>query len=157
LGTLFLYLLLDDSLRLHERVLGPFATAFLGLSREDVVLGIPAKHLVESVMMALLGLGILSIMLVVYRFGDRTFKKVSIGLFVLLATLAFCGVVVDLIHAAIQNGPWYPGRRPHILLLTNIEDGGELVMVSVILWFVVLSWSRARQQEKDAKAQPYAK
>ena len=146
-ATLLLYILLDDSLRLHERVLGPFVRASLGFAAEDMVLGINARDLVEDAVMALLALVILSIMLAVYYFGDRTFKKVSIGLFLLLAALGFFGVVVDLMHAAIQNGPWFPGRGRTSRLLGVIEDGGELVVVSLILWFVVLWWSRARQQE----------
>ena len=44
-ATLFLYILLDDSLMLHQRVVGPSALAFLGLSREDMVLGINARDL----------------------------------------------------------------------------------------------------------------
>src|SRR5215208_3326816 len=38
-AMLFLYILLDDSLLLHERVLGPLGRAFLGLAEEDMVLG----------------------------------------------------------------------------------------------------------------------
>ena len=155
--TLFLYMVVDDILQWHESVLTVAALAFVGLEWDDVVLGIEAHHLVEDVGMALLALVILSIMLVVYHFGDRTFKKVSIGLFVLLASLAFFGVAVDLIHAAIQYGPRYPGRGADSRLLGIIEDGGELVVVSLILWFVLLSWNRAHQQEKDAKVQPNAR
>ncbi len=151
-----LHILLDDSLTLHDNVIGPFVRASLGFAAEDVVLGIPAKHLVEDGLMALLGLVILSVMLVVYHYGDRTFKKISIGHSVLLAALAFFGVVVDLIHAAIRYDPWFPGRGPTSRSLGILEDGGELV-VSLILWFVVIWWSRARQPEKEAKAQPYAK
>ena len=147
-ATLFLYILLDDSLMLHERVLRPSALTFLGLSREDAVLGINAVDLAEDAAMALLALVILSIMLVVYHFGDRTFKKVSIGLFVLLASLALFGVVVDLVHGALRHNPPYRGFSDVNRLLVIMEDGGELVVVSLILWFVVLSWSRARQQEK---------
>jgi hypothetical protein len=156
-ATLFLYILLDDFLMLHEIILGPSALAFLGLEWEDRVLGINAPDLVEDAAVALLALVILSIMLVVYHLGDRTFKKVSIGLFVLLAALAFFGVVVDLMHAAIRRSPSHREYADVSRLLGIIEDGGELVVVSLILWFVLLSWSRARQQEKEPKAQPDAR
>jgi hypothetical protein len=142
-AALFLYMLLDDSLLLHERVLGSALRQILGLGRKDVVLGMNARDLVENTMLALLALLILGIMVVVYHFGDRAFKKMSRGLFILLAALAFCGVVVDFIHAVIVRSTLRREYSEVNSLLAILEDGGELVIISFILWFVVLSWRGA--------------
>ena len=141
-AALFFYLLLDDTLMLHERATGFIARAFFGFSKEDTVLGINAHDLVEDATMVLLGLMLLSIILVIYYFGDHTFKKVSRSLVMLLAALAFCGVVVALMHAAIVRSPLRRELSDVHRLLAFMEDGGELVVISLILCFVVLQLKR---------------
>jgi hypothetical protein len=141
-AALFLYLLLDDYLMIHEKITGSIVRPFFGFSKEDTVLGINAHDLVEDAAMALLGLMILSMILVIYVFGDRTFKKVSRRLVILLTALAFCGIVVDLIHAAIVRSPLRRELSEVHRSLAIVEDGGELVVISLILWFVVLQLKR---------------
>ena len=63
------------------------------------------------------------------RAGSRD-RAVSAVLIVLFGALVFFGIVVDAVHHLVFPGP---GLRP---LFTVLEDGGEMVVLSIIVAFV---------------------
>jgi hypothetical protein len=123
-ALLFLYLLMDDSLKIHEGFGGVIARqleipSMFGLRAQDF--GELAASLVTG--SVLLGLIALS-----YFFSDRSGKRFSFRLVLFLGLLAFFGVGIDLIHSA--SGPLM--RKP----LGIVEDGGEMFIVSIMCWFI---------------------
>jgi hypothetical protein len=86
-----------------------------------------------------MGLFFLAFIGIAYRFGDRTSRKVSRNLIVMLLALALFGIVVDVVHVAIRV-PWLE----HYFAL--VEDGGEMLVMSTIAWFVFLLSNRSDQK-----------
>ncbi|WP_414561941.1 MULTISPECIES: hypothetical protein [unclassified Anabaena] len=136
---LFFYLLLDDSLRIHER-LGSFISKEFSLSP---IFGLRAIDLGELTVSALVGLFFLIAIAISYRWGDRFSKKVSKSLIKLLFALAFFGLVVDMLHIGLSNLPLV--GRFFDRLLGIVEDGGELVVMSLIVCFLFSLPSQSKQ------------
>jgi hypothetical protein len=122
-SLLFAYLLFDDSLQIHER---------LGLYLADALQLPPmwqlrAQDLGELAVAMVFGAFLFGLIGIAYRYGDRIAKQTSKHLFLLVVLVAFFGVLVDMLHSATR---W---AEPLWLLL---EDGGEMVGMSVIAWYV---------------------
>ena len=127
-SLLFLYLLLDDALSIHESFGGYIATTMafapaIGLRAQDF------GELAVSVIAAAL---ILSPLAVFYLRGSDAFKEATKHLLMLLMALAFFGIFVDMLHVAIDAG-WKIR-----FLLGVVEDGGEMIVVSIMAWYVFL-------------------
>ncbi|WP_242360281.1 hypothetical protein [Anaeromyxobacter sp. SG17] len=113
LALLYLYLLLDDSLRIHE-VMGS-AVAASGLLPEK--LGQPAwAAAVGSMFLVPLGLG--------YLRSDADTRRFARWLLGLTALLAGFGVVIDFALAGLRGG-------------ALIEEIGELLVMSATVTFVL--------------------
>lgn len=122
---LFFYLLLDDSLQIHEK---------LGLYISNQFNFIPLFNLRsedfgEIIVSGLACLIFGSMILLGYRFGNRFSRSVSKNLIKLLLLLALCGVGVDMVHTIFNNSLMET-------LLIVVEDGGELIVMSLIAYFV---------------------
>ena len=129
-ACLFLYLLLDDSLQIHEK-LGESLAEHLGL---EPFLGLRPQDFGELVVSMSFGGVLLSFVLAAHLFSDPGSKRISRHIFLLVLCIAFFGVVVDMLHIML---PFVPG-------LTVLEDGGEMVVMSLILWYVFdLEWTRS--------------
>ncbi len=127
-GLFFTYLFLDDALQIHE-----IAGAFIARNfQESSIAGLRIQDIGELIVTGSAGLSLLSLVLLTYIFGSKSFKKFSHDMLLLIAVLVFCGVIVDVIHTSIQMGKVIRG------LLGFIEDGGEMVIVSFICWYVLL-------------------
>lgn len=122
-SLLFMYFLLDDSLQVHE-TLGAYLASHYGL---QPMLFLRAKDFGEIVVSMSSGLVLLILILVAYTFSDHAAKQASRHILALVMLLAFFGVVVDMIHIAI---PW--GKQ----IFGLIEDGGEMLIMSIIVWYV---------------------
>lgn len=122
-ATLFMYFLLDDSLRVHERFGGSLAYNF----NFQPMLNLRAQDIGELIASLFFGVLLLVFVWVAYLYSDEYAKKHSRHLFVLVMLVAFFGILVDMFHVAL---PW--GKS----LLGLIEDGGEMLMMSVIVWYV---------------------
>lgn len=127
---LFFYLLLDDSMKIHER-LGSFISKEFSFSP---MFGLRAIDLGELTVSALVGLFFLAAIAINYRWGDRFSKKVSKSLIKLLFALAFFGIVVDMLHIGLSRLPLV--GRFFDRLLGIVEDGGELIVMSLIVCFL---------------------
>lgn len=126
-ALLFMYLLLDDALSIHEKVGGLIAGHIDFTAR----LGFGPQHLGELVVSAVAGAVLLSALILPYLHGSTTYRQISRHLFSLLLALAFFGVFIDALHVIV---PW-EGLYSFFGIL---EDGGEMVVMSVVVWYVYL-------------------
>ena len=131
-SMLFLYLLLDDALRIHESLGGYVATQMSFAP----ALGLRAKDFGELVVSAIAALIFLAPLALLYTRGSDVLKEESIYLFSLLVALAFFGILVDMLHVAMQFG-WKVS-----FLLGVVEDGGEMVVISITAWYVFILHGR---------------
>lgn len=125
---LFTYLLLDDALRIHE-IFGSHIATNLSLTP---IFNLRLQDYGELAVSAISGSVLIIPLLWAYKKGSRTFRRISHDLALFIALLFFFGVVADMAHTAIRH--W---RRVGYLF-GIIEDGGEMLTVSLILWYVFL-------------------
>jgi len=123
---MFTFFLFDDALRLHQSVGDRIAIIF----DADLSLGLPSRYF-ELAVLAIAGFVLLAVVAWAYFHGPHTFRKISIDILLFIAALVFFGLIVDLAEA-IKLGPVV------IFGLGFVEDGGELVVYSLILWYVFL-------------------
>lgn len=127
-NILFLYLLFDDSLRVHEQVGSILAhhldfSPYFGLRLQDYG-ELAVTAISSALLLSLIGLS--------YLHGSNMFVKVTRDLIVLLLIIAFFGVFIDMVHSAIKLG-WTVNK-----ILGIIEDGGEMIGMSFVAWYVFL-------------------
>ena len=128
----FTYLLLDDALEIHEGI-GELIAGHLTLTPP---LGLRLQDLGELAVTGTAGVVLLFLVLLAYLYGSKAFKKMSLDLLLLIFALAFFGVIVDMVHVitylSVQIG-WKVSA-----VLAVIEDGGEMFVASLILWYIFL-------------------
>jgi len=127
-ALLFTYLLCDDAMSIHERVGSIIAsnfdfTPFFGLRLQDV--GELAVTAISAVLL-------LTLIGFYYLRGLSMFQKISRDLLAMLLIIAFLGIVIDMVHIAVN-----PGWKLN-LLFDMIEDGGEMIAMSVVAWYIFL-------------------
>jgi len=123
---LFIYILLDDSLKIHENFGEYLANTFKFQSRFNL----RAKDFGELGTSFLFG-GLLFLFLGLSYFkSDKKGKMISNNLFLLFAILVFFGVVMDMIGIILHGN----SVLNHIFIL--IEDGGEMMIMSVIVSYL---------------------
>ncbi|BBO23934.1 MAG: hypothetical protein L6Q31_10785 [Fimbriimonadaceae bacterium] len=122
------YFLADDSLKLHEQL------GALLAEKLDFIppLGLRLQDFGELAVSASAGSLLLIAGVFAYRGGSADFKKTSKDLTLLILLLVFFGVVVDMVHSAIDMG------RPIGLILEFVEGGGEMLSVSLLAWYSLL-------------------
>jgi hypothetical protein len=118
---LFIYFLLDDSMSLHENW-GLELVSELDLYP---ILNLRARDLGELIVSLFFGSILFTLIAVAYYFSPPEDKKISQILFLQIAILAFFGVFVDMVHSALA-----------LRGLGLIEDGGEMIVMSTIAWYV---------------------
>ena len=122
-SLLFLYLLIDDSVMLHERA-GTYIAQHWGLHPGY---GLRSQDFGELAVSCTAGLFFLIIILTPYYFTNVQTKQFSKYLFAMVIGLAFFGVGIDMLHRMLNfHGPFW----------VIVEDGGEMLMMSTIAWFV---------------------
>jgi hypothetical protein len=124
-SVLFFYLLLDDSVQIHEN-LGVLISSKFSF---PAIFNLRAVDLGELAVFALVSLFFLIAIGINYRLGDRLSREVSKSLIILLFALAVFGVVLDMLHVVFST----PFLDPLLIL---VEDGGELIIMSLIVCFV---------------------
>jgi hypothetical protein len=127
-ALLFLYLLVDDSFSLHENVGRTIADR---LALQDAI-GLRAIDFGELLVSASAGSVLAVAIGWTWLRGAGGFRRSSRDLLVLLLALVFFGVIVDMVHIALDPGGWIDNA------LVILEDGGELVVTSFITWYAFL-------------------
>lgn len=122
---LYMYFLLDDSLRIHEK----FGKFFYHNFDLPQMFGLAPDVYAELFSSFLAGLIIFPSLIWAYSRGSRFFRTFSHDLILLTGLFVFFGVVVDILASTgYLNNPLWPGV---------IEDGGEMVVASVLVWHVL--------------------
>ncbi|NJR52038.1 MAG: hypothetical protein HC780_23165 [Leptolyngbyaceae cyanobacterium CSU_1_3] len=124
-SSFFCYLLIDDSLSIHER-LGDFIAEKLAFS---ALLKLRPVDFGELLVFGVSGLFFLTLIAIAYYLGDSFFRRASRKLIMLLLVLAFFGVAVDMLHVVFKFSRFEP-------LFSVLEDGGEMVVMSVMMCFI---------------------
>ncbi|MDJ0703373.1 MAG: hypothetical protein QNJ46_08840 [Leptolyngbyaceae cyanobacterium MO_188.B28] len=127
-SILFVYLLCDDALQIHEKV-GSIIASNLDF---NPLFGLRAVDYGEIAVTAIAGAFFLSFIGLNYLQGSSTFKRVTQDLFLLLLMLAFFGIFTDMLHVAVL-----PGKKINSIIGV-IEDGGEMIVISLMTWYIFL-------------------
>jgi hypothetical protein len=128
---LFCYVTLDDFFLVHENIGMYIATTFniqgfLGLRGADI------GELAVSAAMALIFIPLLAKS---FFSGNRDFRRDSLILLGGILLFAGFAIGVDMLHIPFLDTPLSS-------VFTTIEDGGEMIVISFILWFVFLIVAR---------------
>jgi hypothetical protein len=127
-GLLFGYLLLDDSIKIHE-TLGTALARVTGLSTW-LGEGDRANSIGEIAISLMVATVFLGGIFWAYRHCSKADRQMSVSLTRLLLALVFFGVGVDALHGII--GGSYPVRVAWSIL----EDGGEMIVMSLMFSYV---------------------
>ncbi|PTL98916.1 MAG: hypothetical protein DA407_17255 [Bacteroidetes bacterium] len=122
---LFILLLLDDSMRLHEG----FGTWAVEKFNYSPMFGLRAHDLGELTYVAFFGSILLFFLVFGYLKGDSKHRKINIDLGLLFALFLFFGVAMDMIDQLFEYN-----RYSHLILVL-IEDGGEMITLSLLVWY----------------------
>lgn len=129
-AILFLYLLLDDSLSIHENVGGYLVS--------NISFGLPGglrmQDIGELIVSGIVGSILLVIFMFAYKKSNDFFKITTHNMFFLFLALVFFGVFFDVF--AVMT---YSGNATAAFLFDVIEDGGEMIVGSFMLWYAVLT------------------
>jgi hypothetical protein len=126
-SAVFGYILLDDSLTIHEHAGEIIRNTF----HFSALWGLRGADYGELSFYVLL-LGILLLTLgVFYYSGSRAFRQDSHYLLGLLVAFGLFAGVGDVLHMLVRETPIYR-------MVDVIEDGGEMIVMSFIVWFALL-------------------
>lgn len=119
---IFGYMLLDDSLQIHETV-GRYLVANLDI---QPAFRLRAQDFGELLVTAIAGTFLFSFLAVTYFKARPYARQVTHRLLALVAAIAFFGIVIDMIHMMV---PW--GNT----FFAMLEDGGEMLIMSLTLGY----------------------
>jgi hypothetical protein len=119
--ALFVVALLDDSLSLHETI-GHHISPVLGLSQQ----------ISEILVFGVMSLVPLAVMLYGYWYSSGLDRRNAEAMLIGFGLLMFCAVAMDFIHSMVMKAF---GRGDTVFSL--LEDGGELLSLTVILLIMV--------------------
>jgi len=122
---LFFYFLVDDSSEFHERF-GEYLADFFAF---QPALGLRAVDWGELLVSAMFGLLFLISIALLYIISDLSMRKISLYMIGMIFVMAVFGVLLDMVEILVTH----PGVGR---LLVTIEEGGEMLVLSIITWFV---------------------
>lgn len=127
--VLFFYALLDDSFEIHEWV-GLDLAIYFNFQPAYGLRGVDFGELLVSMIAYSL---IFVLVGISYYRSSPEGRKVSNNLLFLVAALAFCGIVLDMVDVLVLQF-----ENDMLTLYSQIaEDGGEMVVMSIILYYVL--------------------
>lgn len=139
LAFIFAFLLIDDSLELHEQ-LGTLVKDGFGYAP---AFGLRGDDLGELTIWAIWGSASLVVFALGYWHSSTAGRRIGHGFILGIAGLATFGIVVDMLSVLTHDVG--KGLLNQIVryLLTNLEDGGELVVASLLLAFAFTTWRQS--------------
>jgi hypothetical protein len=123
LSGVFLVLMLDDSLQLHERFGRLLSTSLTGHDEY--------RNFAQMLFWAAMAIGFVLFLSRSFPRAPKDVQRSLVPLLVPFAGLVFFGVFVDFLHSFTEDGTIVAG----IFIL--LEDGGELLMISSIAAYTV--------------------
>jgi hypothetical protein len=133
-ALLFTYIVLDDVFQLHELLGRDIAIAL----DYPELLGLRPDDLGELTFYAIALAVILPLLAAAYLWGSREFRTLSVNMAILLVVLGVFGVVFDMAHIMVTGSSVEQ-------LAGVLEDGGEMIVMSVIAAFALVALGLARQ------------
>ncbi|GJM14692.1 MAG: hypothetical protein DHS20C13_00190 [Thermodesulfobacteriota bacterium] len=88
-----------------------------------------AREIGELGVFIVMGVIFFSIIGISHYFSKQRFREISKHLAILIVALAFFGIFMDAVHSLFK----YTKASDFLLL---IEDGGEMLVMSLITWYV---------------------
>ncbi|GAA5189105.1 hypothetical protein [Ferrimonas gelatinilytica] len=120
---LWLYLLLDDSLQLHEQA-GEWLAQPVTWEKWA---GIGADAWGEFLYLSVVGAALVALLYWTHKRSASGSQRQVLPLWGLLVLLVFCGGIGDMLHSAFYDVPIWQ------VLFVLLEDGGEMVVVSLMV------------------------
>jgi hypothetical protein len=124
LALAFLYLLIDDSFEFHE-IFGGYLADFFQL---PALFGLRARDLGELLVSATFGGLLLAAGGLAYAVSSPFERQIARAVLLMVLALALFGVVFDMLEIIT------PGEGAS-RVLALLEEGGELLVASLIAWF----------------------
>ena len=121
---IFAYFFADDTFELHETI-GRWISTQLQLSGR---FGLRGEDIGELVVSGVAGAVACASLIAAWNRGDESARHASRILIGLIVVLGLFGVVADMLHV-VASGSWQ-------YRLGIIEDGGEMVVITAMLWLV---------------------
>ncbi|QPG05762.1 hypothetical protein IT774_00240 [Salinimonas marina] len=135
-SLIFLYMLADDSLKVHENG-GRYLVEALNI---QPALSLRAQDFGELLVTAIAGGILFSMLFVTYYFASQAARHITHKLLLGVAGLAFFGILIDMLHSALPFGNFIFGL---------IEDSGEMLTMSLIVGYCfALMYSQAHNQQR---------
>jgi hypothetical protein len=126
-SLLFGYFLVDDSMGVHETLGNQLSNTLESLQ----LFGLNAQELSELFVSGFFGLlFLIAIGASYYRNNDEA-KRFSQYLFAMLVFLVVFGVIIGLFQGLFTERPVWQ------FLFNMLEEGGEMLVMSVMVWFVL--------------------
>lgn len=123
----FIYLLIDDAVGVHESV----GAAIAHRLEMEPLFGLRLQDYGELLVSAGAGFIVLTPVVLAMIKGTPQFRKASLDFICLIGLLAFFGVFVDMLHIAL------PVERVGKFVLGIIEDGGEMISGSLLVAYAL--------------------
>jgi hypothetical protein len=128
-SLLFGYLLLDDSFLIHEK-LGSKINSYFHFGSS---FGLRAQDFGELSVSILFGSVLIISIVISYYYANKDEKKLAKYIMIMLIVLCFFGIFIDMIGVIIQN---YIDNNMLITFFDILEDGGEMIVMSIIAWYI---------------------
>jgi hypothetical protein len=133
--------LVDDSMQVHENLGEYISTMIGGITLWGIELGtdegLRVQDIGELSVYALYGGIFAAVLGVGFLRSDPIHRKVGLGFGLLLTSLAFFVGVVDMVDRMVMSH-----SRTLAQILATIEDGGEMVVVSLTVAFALIVFRR---------------
>ena len=130
LALIFLFFLVDDSLKFHERTAHLILHVWPSMPAELGGLHLEQKSIGEALSLVIPASVLATLLLVAYVRDDTTGRAICRIFLGLILLLAVCGVVIDMLVKPISPEGYYP-------LLTIAEDWGEMLVMSLMLAYTL--------------------
>ena len=135
---LFILLFFDDALRFHEYFGGLVSERF----NYKPMFGLGTQDLGELTYVALFGPLVLLVLFLGYRNGNEKYKKTNLDLVLLFSLFLFFGIVIDMLHVLFND------NRYTKLIMVLLEDGGEMLALSLLSWYFFFIVFRSEIHDK---------
>lgn len=123
---LYMYFLCDDVFKLHVVLGESVSKSFHFIAPFNLRL----QDIGELVISIAAGFVLAPVLVFAFLRGSQMFKKIFMDIFLLTVAFVFFGVFMDMADSAIKLG-WVAEQG-----LGIIEDGGEMITLSLILWYI---------------------